>query len=428
MSTTSEVVIVGGGLAGLTAARTLAEHRIEFVLLEASDGLGGRVRTDAVDGFLLDRGFQVLLTAYPEAKRWLDYEGLDLQPFDNGALVHYRGTLHRLADPTRDFFGALPSVFSPIGSLADKVKVLGLRQSVRTPSLDDLWARDEVTTREALTKRYGFSETMLSRFFEPFLGGILLDKDLNASSRAFEFYFRMFSEGQTAVPARGMGAIPEQLAAPLPTEAIRLNTPVESVSGGSVALRDATSLRAKTVIVATDGPTAAHLLNGSLDPPASRCVTCAYYAAPAPPIDEPILVLDGENAGPVNNLAVMSNVAAGYAPAGQALIAATVLGLPDADDNLLDLRVRDHCRTWFGAQVDAWTPLRTYRIEHAQPAQAPPALTPPTRPMRLGDGLYLAGDHRTNASINGAMRAGRLAAAAVLADLGVPVQDEAVHR
>ncbi|MEM8599874.1 MAG: NAD(P)/FAD-dependent oxidoreductase [Bacteroidota bacterium] len=423
----TEVAIVGGGLAGLTAARTLAAHGIEFTLLEASDGLGGRVRTDEADGFLLDRGFQVLLTAYPEAQRWLDYEALELQPFANGALVHYGNTLHRLADPTRDFLGALPSVLSPIGSLADKVKVLGLRQSVRTPSLDDLWAREEVTTREALTRRYGFSTSMLSRFFEPFLGGILLDKDLKASSRAFEFYFRMFSEGDTAVPAEGMGAISAQLAAPLPAEALHLNTEVESVSAGSVALRQGASLHAKTVIVATEGPVAAQLLGGAIDAPASRSVTCAYYAAPTPPIAEPVLVLDGEHAGPVNNLAVMTNVASTYAPSGQALIAATVLGLPGAGDHLLDLRIRDHVRAWFGEQVDAWTPLRTYRIEHAQPAQAPPALSTPTRPVHLGDGLYVAGDHRTNASINGAMRSGRLAAEAVLTNLGVPLLDDAVR-
>ncbi|MEO1075332.1 MAG: NAD(P)/FAD-dependent oxidoreductase [Bacteroidota bacterium] len=427
MSALSDVVIVGGGLAGLTAARTLAAHGIAFTLLEASDGLGGRVRTDEFDEYLLDRGFQVLLTAYPEAQRWLDYDALDLQLFDNGALVYFSGMLHRLADPTRDFFGALPSVFSPIGSLADKVKVLGLRQNVRSPSLDELWARDEVTTREALTKRYGFSASMMTRFFEPFLGGILLDKDLKASSRAFEFYFRMFSEGMTAVPAMGMGAIPEQLAAPLPADAVRLNTPVESVSAGTVSLKHEQSVLAKTVIIATDGPTAARLLNGAVESPASRSVTCAYYAAPVPPIDDPILVLDGENTGPVNNLAVMSNAAPSYAPDGQALVAATVLGIPNAGDSLLDLRVRDHCRTWFGEQVDEWTPLRTYRIEHAQPAQVPPALSPPTRPIRLGDGLYVAGDHRTNASINGAMRAGRLAAEAVLADLGVPLLDEAVR-
>ncbi|MEM8558926.1 MAG: NAD(P)/FAD-dependent oxidoreductase, partial [Bacteroidota bacterium] len=387
--------------------------------------LGGRVRTDEVDGFLLDRGFQVLLTAYPEAQRWLDYDALDLRAFANGALVFLSGTLHRLADPTRDFFGALPSVLSPIGSLADKVKVLGLRQNVLKPSLKDLWAREEITTRAALTERYGFSTSMLTRFFEPFLGGILLDKQLQASSRAFEFYFRMFSEGQTAVPAMGMGEIPAQLAAPLPNDAIRLNTRATSVTANTVKIGRGESVRAKTVLVATEAPAAARLLTG-LDAPPSRSVTCAYYAAPTPPIADPILVLDGENAGPVNNLAVMSNVAPSYAPDGRALIAATVLGLPDAGDNLLDVRVREHCRTWFGEQVDAWTPLRTYHIEHAQPGQVPPALTPPTRPFRLDDGLYVTGDHRTNASINGAMRAGRLAAEAILADLGVPVLDASV--
>ncbi len=415
-----DVLIVGAGLAGLCCARELHRHGVSFKVLEASDGVGGRVRTDEVDGFLLDRGFQVLLTAYPEAQRVLDYDTLNLRSFYDGALVRFDGAFHRVADPLRDPLAAPETAFSPIGTLADKVRVLRLRQRVRRGALDDLWERDTMTTREALTQRYGFSEIMLRRFFEPFLGGILLDRDLGTSSRAFEFYFRMFAEGETAVPANGMQAIPDQLAAALPNHSVQLNTRVQHAGPGTITFEDGNTHKAAAIVVATDGPELAYVLDG-FDPPASRSVLCLYYVAPEAPTDDPILVLDGEGDGPVNNLAVMSNVSAAYAPDDRALVSVSVIGNPSQPDADVEARVRTHLHRWYGDAVDSWQHLKTYRIVHAQPAQPPGTLSPPERPARLTAGLYLAGDHRTNASINGAMRSGRRAAEAVLADLGVPV-------
>jgi phytoene dehydrogenase-like protein len=414
---THDVLIVGAGLAGLCCARELDRHGVSFKVVEASDGIGGRVRTDEVDGFLLDRGFQVLLTAYPEARRVLDYDALDLRSFFDGALVRFDGAFHRVADPLREPLATPQTAFSPVGTIADKLRVLKLRQSVRAPSLDALWARPEVTTRTALRERYGFSSTMLQRFFEPFLGGILLDRALGTSSRAFEFYFRMFSEGETAVPARGMQRIPEQLAAALPDHSIQLNTRVQHAAPGSITLEHGGEVEARAVVVATDGPELAYLLD-RFDPPASRSVLCLYYAADEAPTGDPVLVLDGEGDGPVNNLAVMSNVSPHYAPAGQALVSVSVIGNPSQPDAEVEERVRDHLRRWYPA-AESWRHLKTYRILHAQPAQEPPALSPPERPARLAEGLYVAGDHRTNASINGAMISGRRAAEAVLDDLGV---------
>ena len=155
-------------------------------------------------------------------------------------------------------------------------------------------------------------------------------------------------------------------------------------------------------------------------PPVGRAVCAVYWSAPEAPVDRPILVLNGDDAGPVNNLAVMSRVAPAYAPGGQHLVVTSVLGNPACTDAEIERRVREQMRRWFGDSADAWKPLKTVRVLYAQPEQQPPALTPPERPHRLGDGLYLAGDHRTNASIQGAFRSGRLAAQAVLADLGVP--------
>ena len=417
---THDVLIVGAGLAGLCCARELHRHGVSLKVVEGSDGIGGRVRTDEVDGFLLDRGFQVLLTAYPEAQRVLDYDALDLRSFYDGALVRFDGGFHRVADPLREPLAAPQTAFSPVGTFADKLRVLKLRQGVRSPDLDALWARPEIPTRAALTDRYGFSDVMLQRFFRPFLGGILLDRDLGTSSRAFEFYFRMFTEGETAVPARGMQQIPEQLAAALPDHAIQLNTRVQRAVPRSITLEHGGTVEAEAVVVATDGPELAYLIDG-FDPPASRSVLCLYFAAAEPPHGDPILVLDGEGDGPVNNLTVMSTVSPYYAPAGQSLVSVSVVGNPSQPDAEVETRVRAHLRRWYGDAVDAWRHLKTYRILHAQPAQPPPALTPPERPARLADGLYVAGDHRTNASINGAMISGRRAAHAVLEDLGIPI-------
>ena len=287
----------------------------------------------------------------------------------------------------------------------------------RAPSLDALWARPEVTTRAALRERYGFSDVMLQRFFEPFLGGILLDRSLEASSRASEFCVRMFAEGEAVVPARGMQQIPEQIAAALPDHTVQLNTRVQHAAPGRITLEHGGTVEARAVVVATDGPELAYLLD-AFDPPASRSVLCLYYAADQAPTDAPILVLDGEGSGPVNHLAVMSNVSPHYAPGGQALVSVSVIGNPSQPDTEIEGRVRAHLRRWYGDAVSTWRHLKTYRIVHAQPAQEPPTLSPPERPARLAHGLYVAGDPRTNASINGAMVAGRRAAEAVLSDLG----------
>lgn len=409
-----DVIVVGAGLAGLCCARSLARAGVAPLVLEASDGVGGRVRTDELQGFRLDRGFQILLTAYPECQAVLDYAALDLRPFYPGALVRAGGRFVRVADPFRAPLDALASLFGGVGTLADKARVLALRTDVRGPGLDALLARPETTTSAALQRR-GFSAQMIDGFFRPFLGGILLDLELEASSRVFEFVFRVLSLGENVLPAAGMGAIPAQLAAALPEGSVRLRARAASVGGREVRLADGESLRAQAVVVATDGPAAAALLN--VPAPESRAATCLYFEAPEPPLDEPVLVLDGERRGPVTNLCVPSRVAPGYAPAGRQLVSATVIGDPAGGDEQLESAVRSQLEGWFGRSVQSWRHLRTYRIRHAQPGQRPGALDPPQRPVRRGPGLYAAGDWLDTASLHGAMLSGRRAAEAVLADL-----------
>ena len=406
------ISIVGAGLAGLACARALGQAGIACTVFEASDAVGGRVRTDAVDGFLVDRGFQVFLTAYPEATAVLDYAALDLRPFGPGALVRHAGRFEHVGDPFREPASLLPTLFARVGTLADKVRVLGLRASVGRGTPASLFQRPETTTDAALRTRYGFSERFIDRFFRPFLGGVLLDRRLGASSRAFEFYFRMFGEGQAAVPARGMQAIPEQLADRLPAGTVRLNTPVAHVApdGSSLRLASGETVACRAVVVATDAAAVPGLVPDTTVPGWKGTVQIAW-AADAAPSGARLLMLDGDGRGPVNNAQVMSNVAPGYAPAGQALVTASILGTPDADDAALDAAARAQIQAWFGPQVGAWRTLTVHHVPHALPDL--PSLDPPERPLHVRDALFMTGDWLSNGSIDGALVAGRHAAEAV---------------
>jgi len=415
MSSNVDVLIIGGGLAGLCCALRLNQSGLSFQVLEASDGVGGRVRTDEMEGFLLDRGFQVLLTAYPEARRVLDYDALNLQPFYPGALIRYKGRFHRFSDPWRHPIDGIMGLFSPIGSVSDKLKVRKLRQQVLAGSLQDLYHRPETTTVQAL-RNLGFSESMIDCFFRPFIGGVFFDPNLGVSSRMFEFGFRMFSKGDTALPSKGMGAIPEQIAARLPAGTVRTEARVESIQEDGVSLKSGEKIKAQAVVVATEGPEAARLLNDK-EKPGSRSVTCLYFETKEPPLSEPLLVLNGDGTGPINSLCSPSSVAPSYAPKNRSLLEVTMIGNPDQDDKQLESAVRAQLTEWFGPSVNGWRYLRTYRIRHALPMQTPPISDPTSRSVRIRPGLFVCGEYHNVASIQWAMVSGRQGAEAVIKTL-----------
>lgn len=416
----ARVLIVGAGLAGLNCARRLAEGGVASQIFEASDGVGGRVRTDRLDGFLLDRGFQVFLTAYPEARRALDYEGLSLKPFYSGALVRVGGEFKKFADPFRHPLDGLLTLFSSVGTAADKLRVGRLRLSVGAGAWEELFGRPETTTREAL-RAAGFSDALVGRFFRPFFGGVFLERELRTSSRMFEFTFRMFSQGVAALPAAGMEAIPRQLADGLPPGSVRLNAPVASVEPGALTLASGERVTADAVVVAAEQEAAARLL-GQPTAARSRATGCMYFAAAESPIAEPILVLNGDGGAspsPVNNLCVPSVVAPAYAPPGASLISVSITeDHMDADDARLEQAVREQLGGWFGATaVGRWRHLRTYRIPRALPEQRHVEIGSGGGRARVRPGVYVCGDYLDTASINGALRAGRLAAEAAIEDL-----------
>lgn len=405
-----DVLIVGAGLSGLCSARLLCGQGVSCEILEASDDVGGRVRTDEVDGFLLDRGFQVLLTAYPEAQNVLNYEALELQKFEPGALIRFNGRFQRLVDPWRRPRYLLATATSPVASMTDKFRVMGLRRHLSSQSLAELYDRPEVSTLKRLQED-GFSESITERFFRPFLGGVFLEPELNTSSRKFEFVFRMFSAGDVVVPAGGMQAIPRQLAASLPPGTIRTNTPVAIARRDHVVLNNGEKKCANAVVVAAD-QTAANKVLGESGKTSWNEVLCVYFAAERPPIEESILVLNGEGRGPINNLCVLSQVASSYSPPGKALISVSVLHGLDQDEQKVVASVRQQLIDWFGSEAGQWEHLRNYRVHHALPQQ--PSLNPVEKPSLRDDGVFVCGDYLDTASIQGAMASGRRAAESVL--------------
>lgn len=412
----AEVVVVGAGLAGLTCAVRLHEAGRDVVVLEASDGVGGRVRTDVVDGFRLDRGFQVLLTGYPAAARWFAYEDLDLHAFSPGVVVRRGGRFHRIADPFQDPLRSVMAAFSPVLTVRDGLRLLAWRRHVTATAGPDLAAAPQRPTSRLLDRRR-FSDAVIESFFRPFLAGTFFDPEMTTSTRVTELVFRSFFRGDVAVPALGMQQLPEQLAARLPAGAVRCGARAEAVHDGEVAVVDGAGVRGQHVVVATEGPGAAALLGeavlGHLAP--GRGTVTLWYRAERSPIGRPDLVLDADGSGPANNVAVMSDVAPTYAPAGASSVAVSIVGVPEATIADLDRDVRRQLTGWYGGEVADWQLLRADTIPYAQPRQDVDDLPTLARDNRVGERTWVCGDHRDTASIQGALVSGRRCADAILA-------------
>ncbi len=427
----ADVVVIGAGLAGLTCAARLRELGHDALVLEASDGVGGRVRTDEVDGFLLDRGFQVLLTAYPAAERWFDADDLDLRAFAPGVVVHRGRRTLRLADPFRAPIAAARSLLGPTVTPLDALRLLVWRRAILARPGRRVAQRPQVSTARRL-EEVGFSRGLIEGFFRPFLAGTFFDPDLTTSSRVTELVFRCFFRGDVAVPARGMGQLGEQLAKRLAQDAVRLHTRVRDVrsdpAGGVQVVLDGSTLHAEHVVIAVDAPALAGLtLDGvpfDADAAPGRGTAAIHFSAPRSPTrGRPDLHLGTPGEGPIATLATMSDVASGCAPIGQHLVTVSTVGVPAEDDEALVAAVREQARDWFGDEVDAWRLLTVQRIAYAQPRQDPSDLPELARAVARAPGVWVCGDHRDTGSIQGALVSGRRTADAIAAEMhaGVPV-------
>jgi phytoene dehydrogenase-like protein len=423
-----DVAIVGAGLAGLCCAVCLERAGLSVKLLEAEDAPGGRIRTDQVDGFRLDRGFQILLTGYPEIVQHFDVKALRLRPFAKGALVRQGGRFHHFSDPFRGSWGeALSIAVDPVVSLNDKLRIARLRRLVKQGEAADLFRKPEMTTRQFL-EQYGFSSKIVERFFAPFVAGICLERELATSSRYFQFLFRMFAYGDAAVPENGMETLPRQLAVRLNSGTLETNVRISAITrnenGFVLDAGKRASYPARQVVLAVDDGQGRSLLNNlnERNRPTAELVkwnrtTTFYYAADRTPIDGPLLVLngDGSAAGPVNHAMVLSQASERYASPGVHLIAANVVGRAPQSDSQIEQLERDtraQLERWFGSDVARWTVVGGYPIVHALPHCAH-AEWQQSNP-RLMDGVYICGDYRETPSIQGALASGRRAAESVL--------------
>ncbi len=418
------VVVVGAGLAGLCCARTLQREGHSVQLYEASDGVGGRVRTDTVNGFLLDRGFQVALTAYPAMQQEIDFDALKMRAFDPGALVVRDGKRYPIADPLRMPSKLISAALSPLFPFADKLRVLNLRRKLGGMTIDEIFRLPDVPLRDYLRSE-GFTGAFFDNFISPFYGGIFLEREGATSARMFAFVFKMLSEGQTAVPAGGMGEIGKQIAADLAPGTLSLNNPVSRLlySGRrvhGVRLADDQTVDADAVVLATDFDQVVALA-GTIIPALAgvplvwRISTTLYFAVPDQLYTEKLILLFPAKNTLVNNAALVSNAAPSYAPPGQHLLSATVLGDPKLSDDALSEAVRAELGAQFPhSDSRVWRPLDVYRIRIAQFAQ--PSGIWEHLPAERTDipGLVLAGEYTVSSSLQGAFLSGHRAAQAIL--------------
>jgi phytoene dehydrogenase-like protein len=405
----NDVTVVGAGLAGLLCARLLQRSGLDTLVLEASDAVGGRVRTDVVDGFRCDRGFQLLNPAYPAVRRHVDLEALDLQVFGRGVEVVRDDEVALLADPARHpgaLAGTLRSGYVRPAELAR----LGRWIAPSLGNVDRLLARPDRTLAEDWAES-GVDGRLRREVLAPFLTGVLADDREETSATYVRLVMRSFLRATPGVPAGGMQAFADQVGA-LPAGTVRLGTRVEAVrrSGReSVVTADGTTVRSRAVVVATDAPAAGGLLDRPA--PAMRGLATWWFATDEPPTDATFLRIDGRRDGPVVNTTVMTNTAPSYAPSGRHLIQATTLLPSDATEP----EVRRHLARLWSADAEGWELVTRHDVHHALPALPPPLVLP--QPARVSRGIYVAGDHRETPSIQGALVSGAHTAQAVLSDL-----------
>ncbi|WP_254543725.1 NAD(P)/FAD-dependent oxidoreductase [Halomarina pelagica] len=418
----TRAAVVGGGLAGLVAARRLADAGVDVELFEENAEVGGRVRSVHEDGFTFDRGFQVLFTAYPAARRELDYDALSLRSFRPGAVIARPGERSVLSDPLRDPGALTETLFNREIGLADKLRTFALQRELRRKDGEAILNGGDDDIGSYLADR-GFSRRYVENFAAPFFGGITLDRSLSSSSVVFEYVFKTLASGAIAVPADGMGAIPEQLVdrARDAGATVRREAPVEAVTpdGDGVTLAvDGAEASFDACVVAADPKTAGDLTGVETPTEARDCVT-QYFSLPEH-VDLDTgrrIVLNAADDRP-NEIVPLSAVAPEYAPEGTQLLSATFLGDPDDSDADLTAEVREALESWYPARrFDDLEHLRTERVPFSQFAQPPgfrrtlPATDAPDGP------IYLAGDYTRWSSIDGALESGRRAADALIGNL-----------
>jgi phytoene dehydrogenase-like protein len=417
----ADVVIIGAGIAGLSAAHQLTSAGVSVSVLETGPRVGGRMTTEEVDGFRLDHIGPLLSTSYPELRAAPGLEGLLLRNFAPGVLVHSEGRQYRTGDArqvrsARGAFKAARALASaprpPMGGPIDQARLGAALARLATTPAARILARPERTALTALSTR-GLPSRTVNGFLRPLLAALLSDPGLTTSSRCADLALRSYARGRLCVPSGGSATLPELLAAALPPGTVRTGVHVTAADITSVRTKEHGELGCRSLLLATGASAAAELLPGLRVPP-FHPVTVLHHTAPAPPPTGASLLLDADRSGPVAHTCVMSEVDPSRASHGRTLITSTVLGTPPPD---LDRSVRTHLAALYGTPTDDWELLAAHHDPEAVPAMPPPHDL--RRPVRLLAGLYVCGDHRDTSTVQGALFSGRRAAHSILGDLGI---------
>ncbi|HCP40604.1 MAG TPA: oxidoreductase [Cryomorphaceae bacterium] len=403
MESKETIYIVGAGISGLIAAYELERAGYFPIILEKSDGVGGRVRTVSIGGHRLDIGFQVLLDGYPMAKKYLDYETLNLRRLASGAQVYVDGRRYVIGDPLRDLKMLVPTITAKIGSIGDKIKVLRLNAQMKRKTIDEIFESDEMTTLEYL-KNFGFSDVIIDRFFRPFFAGVFLEPELRTSSRMFEFVYKMFGQGYATIPSAGIGAISEQLKNKLSTTEFRFGAEVNKITSDKIALKTGKKIDHSGVIVTAN---ASSLISNMRDQGTDwkSCMSLYFEIGNSNLPEETIgLIADPEKL--VNNIY-------GYTDTdGKQILSATVLEFNGKSEKEITAKVEDEIREYCG--ISALNHICNFYIEQALPDLSNLKMTAQPGESILMENVFLAGDVLYNASLNAAMESGRLAAQGLL--------------
>lgn len=400
--------IIGGGISGLIAARVLEEHGLSATIIEATDRLGGRVKTDVVDGYNLDHGFQVLLTAYPATKKYLDFDALALQEFLPGSAIFKNGKQKIIGDPLRNLSLLLPTLVSGIGTVNDKLKILALNRRLKKKSIQNIFAEKEQTTISYL-ENIGFSEAIITDFFIPFFSGIFLENKLETSSRMFEFVYKMFGEGNAALPKDGIQAIPKQLFEKLKSTTIIFNTKVKSVENGNIKLESGETLKSNFTIIATQ----ASGLVSNLKNQATLWKSCdtLYFEVAKREIRKPLIGLIAAPNALINNIFYHTSLQTS-ATATKELLSVTVVNRQNLTNKQLVAKVQKELKEL--CNIDSCTFIKQYNIPMALPKLQDIQYEMLPSETRLTETIFLAGDTQLNGSLNAAMIAGERAALEVI--------------
>ena len=406
-----KIHIVGTGVSGLIAAQVLEKHGYSPTIIEATNTVGGRVKTDIVEGYQLDHGFQVLLNAYPAAKKYLDFEKLELQTLKPGATIFKNGTSQSIGDAFRDFSLFLPTLFSNVGSLSDKIKILQLNNQLKKKKLADIFKVDEKTTHQYLLD-FGFSDKIITNFFKPFFSGIFLETNLETSSSMFEFVYKMFGEGLAVIPKNGMQALPNQLKENLKSTTFIFNTKVVEVFDDKIVLENNQEIKTDFTIIATE---ASHLISNLKNQEMEwKSCDCLYFTTPKRVLQKPIIGLIADEKALINNIFYNTSIATST-KGKEELLSVTVVKNHNLSEQDLVKKVsqelNDYCK------IDDVNFLKRYQIKKALPNLTNVQYELSSTETKLKETIFLAGDQLLNGSLNAAMVTGERAAMGVIQTL-----------